>query len=110
MSTNTAQPFDNPFDLASSLAYQPDAIVSRTFADRKSGTITLFAFGAGQGLSEHKAPFDAFVLILDGRMDITIDGNKRTVQKGQALVMPADHPHALTSPVESKMLLVMVRE
>jgi quercetin dioxygenase-like cupin family protein len=111
MSTNVStESLDNPFELAASLAYQPNAVVSRTFAERKSGTITLFAFGAGQGLSEHKAPFDAFVLILDGRMEITIDGKKRTVEKGQALVMPADRPHALLSPVDSKMLLVMMRE
>ena len=101
---------DKAFDLATSLLYQPGAVVSRTFADQKSGTITLFAFAAGQGLSEHTAPFDAFVLILEGRMEITIDGKGRTVEKGQALIMPAGHPHALSAPVDSKMLLVMIRE
>jgi quercetin dioxygenase-like cupin family protein len=107
---STPSTLDHPFSLADSLSFQKDAVVSRTLADRKTGTITLFAFGAGQGLSEHKAPYDAFVLILEGRMDISIDGKSRTMEKGQAIVMPADHPHALSSPVDSKMLLVMIRE
>jgi quercetin dioxygenase-like cupin family protein len=89
--------------------YQPGSVVSRTLIDKKIGTITLFAFDEGQGLSEHTAPYDAFVQIVDGVADITIDGQVHRVAAGQMIIMPADRPHALRAVERFKMLLVMIR-
>lgn len=89
--------------------YQKDAVVSRTLADKKSGTVTLFAFDKGQGLSEHTAPFDAIVLILDGEALIRISGGPRRVRKGEMLIMPANRPHSLKAAKRFKMLLVMIK-
>jgi len=92
------------------VSYQDDAVVSKTLLDRKGvGTITLFSFAAGQGLSEHTAPFDAVVEIVDGEAEITIDGEAQTVVAGQLLIMPANHPHSLQAVKPFKMLLVMIR-
>jgi quercetin dioxygenase-like cupin family protein len=91
------------------LAYQEGAVVSRTLIDKKTGTITVFAFAAGEGLSEHTAPFDAFVEVLDGSAEITISGTLHTVHAGQIIIMPADQPHALRARERFKMLLVMIR-
>jgi len=92
------------------VSYQDDAVVSKTLLDRKGvGTITLFSFAAGQGLSEHAAPFDAVVEIVDGEAEITIDGVAQTVLAGQFLIMPANHPHSLQAVKPFKMLLVMIR-
>ena len=102
-------PLSEAFDLAAVLAYQDDAVVSRTLTDKPVGTITVFAFDQGQGMSEHATPYDAFVQILEGAMTITIDGQDQQVGKGQALIMPADHPHALSAVEKTKMLLVMIR-
>lgn len=96
--------------LANLVAHQTGAIVSRTLVQKKGGTITLFAFDAGQGLSEHTAPFDAFVHILDGEAELTIGGKKVTAGSGQAVLMPANVPHALHAGTRFKMLLTMVRE
>ncbi|HEY6007817.1 MAG TPA: cupin domain-containing protein [Geobacteraceae bacterium] len=90
-------------------AYQPGAVVSRTLIDKKVGTITVFAFDEGQGLSEHTAPYDAFVQILDGVAEVTIDGTPRTLGAGEMIVMPANRPHALKATQRFKMLLVMIR-
>jgi quercetin dioxygenase-like cupin family protein len=90
-------------------AYQPGAVVSRTLLKRAGGTITLFAFDAGQGLSEHTAPFDALVQVLDGEAEVTIAGTPLRVSAGQMVLMPANQPHALSAPVRFKMLLTMVR-
>jgi quercetin dioxygenase-like cupin family protein len=90
-------------------AYQPGAVVSRTLLKRPGGTVTLFAFDAGQGLSEHTAPFDALVHVLDGEADVTIAGSPMRVAAGQTVLMPANQPHALTAPVPFKMLLTMIR-
>lgn len=90
--------------------YQPGAVVSKTLVDRKGiATLTLFSFAAGQGLSEHTAPFDAVVEIVDGAAEITIDGTAQTVVAGQMLIMPAHHPHSLQAVVPFKMLLTMIR-
>lgn len=90
--------------------YQDGAVVSKTLVDRKGvGTITLFSFAAGQGLSEHTAPFDAVVEIVDGAAEITIDGVAQTVDAGQLLIMPAHHPHSLHAAQPFKMLLTMIR-
>jgi quercetin dioxygenase-like cupin family protein len=91
------------------VAYQPGSVVSRTLIDKKIGTLTLFAFDSGQGLSEHTAPYDAFVQILDGEAEVTIDGTAHHLTAGQMIIMPADRPHALKGVKRFKMLLVMVR-
>ncbi len=96
--------------LADLVSYQPGSIVSRTLVQKQGGTVTLFAFDAGQGLSEHTAPFDAIVVILDGEGEITIGGTQVAARTGQAVLMPANVPHAIRAPRRFKMLLVMVRE
>jgi quercetin dioxygenase-like cupin family protein len=96
-------------DLAGLVAYAEGAIVSRTIAENKAGTLTLFAFDAGQGLSEHSAPFDAIVQALDGEAELTIGGSKVVAKTGQLVVMPANIPHALRAVKRFKMLLTMLR-
>ncbi len=89
--------------------YQEGSIVSRTLIDKGVGTVTLFAFGKGQGLSEHTAPFDAMVYMLDGEAEILISGEKLVAGSGDMVIMPADKPHALTALENFKMVLVMIR-
>lgn len=96
--------------LADSVQYQAEAVVSRTLIDKKVGTVTAFAFDDGQGLSEHTAPFDALVEVLDGEAEITISGNPMRLKKGEMVVMPANKPHALRAVTRFKMLLIMIRE
>lgn len=91
------------------LAYQKDSIVSREIVNKKTGTVTLFAFDKGQGLSEHTAPFDAVVYVLDGRVRITISGKPHIAKKGQMIIMPANKPHSLKAVGRFKMLLVMIK-
>jgi quercetin dioxygenase-like cupin family protein len=93
-------------DLAS---YQHGAVVSRTLLNRKAGTITLFAFDEGQGLSEHTAPFDALVHVLEGEADVTIAGNALRLSAGEMTLMPANQPHAVLARTPFKMLLTMIR-
>ena len=96
--------------LASELVqYAEGAIVSRTLVDREQGTLTVFAFDAGQGLSEHTTPFDAHVLGLDGEADLVIGGQTVPVCAGQMVLMPADVPHAVKARTQFKMMLVMIR-
>jgi quercetin dioxygenase-like cupin family protein len=90
-------------------AYQSGSVVSRTLIDKKIGTLTLFAFDQGQGLSEHTAPYDAFVQVLDGSAAITIGGKEQQVDAGQMIIMPANVPHSLRAEQPFKMLLVMIR-
>jgi quercetin dioxygenase-like cupin family protein len=92
------------------LDYVPGSIVSRTIARARGGSITLFAFDAGQELSEHTAPFDAFVEVLDGAVELTIGGEKVSARKGETVRMPAGIPHAVRALQPFKMLLSMVRE
>jgi quercetin dioxygenase-like cupin family protein len=89
--------------------YQDGAVVSRTVIDKPAGTVTLFAFDKGQGLSEHTAPFDALVNVIDGEVEITISGKPSLVKKGEMLIMPANDPHALKALTRFKMMLVMVK-
>lgn len=96
-------------DLAEMVGYQKNAVVSKTVIDKKTGTVTLFAFDQGQGLSEHTAPFDAMVQVLDGEVEILISGNPHRVKKGQMIIMPANEPHALKAVSPFKMLLTMIR-
>jgi len=91
------------------IVYQEDAIVSRVLMRKNAGNITLFAFAAGQELSEHTAPYDAFVYILDGKAEITLSGAKYQVVAGEMLIMPAKEPHALYAIEPFKMLLVMIK-
>ena len=96
-------------DLASLVQYAADSIVSRTILDKPTGTVTLFAFDQGQKLSEHTAPFDALVQVLDGRGKFTIDGKEVEVLTGEIIVMPANIPHAVSAVEKFKMLLTMIR-
>lgn len=98
-----------PFILKDLLDYQAGAVVSREIARKGAGTVTLFAFDKGQGLSEHTAPFDALVYIVDGRAAITISGRTSIVKKGEMIIMPANKSHALNALQRFKMLLVMIR-
>ena len=91
------------------LVYQDDSIVSRTILDRKAGTVSLFAFDKGQGLSEHTAPFDAFVYVLDGEVEITISGNPLIVKQGEMIIMPANEPHSLKAVKRFEMMLTMIK-
>ena len=91
------------------IAYQKGSVVSRTVIDKKTGTVTVFAFDKGQGLSEHTAPFDALVCVLDGEAEITISGNPLRLREGEMTIMPANKPHALKAVKRFKMLLVMIR-
>ncbi|KAB0666074.1 cupin domain-containing protein [Oryzomonas japonica] len=91
------------------VAYQDGSVVSKTLIDKTIGTVTLFSFDAGQGLSEHTAPYDAFVQVVDGEAEVTIEGSPQTVGAGQMIIMPANKPHALKAVKPFKMLLVMIR-
>ena len=95
--------------LSDMLQYQEGSIVSRTIVDKPVGTCTLFAFDEGQGLSEHTAPFDALVHLLDGEAEVTISGNPLQVKQGEMVIMPANQPHALRATNRFKMLLVMIK-
>jgi len=95
--------------LAGLVAYQPASVVSRTLVQKKTGTVTLFAFDAGQGLSEHTAPFEALVCVLEGQAEITIAGSTRQVGAGEMVILPAGQPHQVQAPQRMKMLLVMIR-
>ncbi len=92
------------------VSYQPGSVVSRTLIGKSAGTVTVFAFDSGQGLSEHTAPFDAMVQIIDGTADITIEGSPFKVREGEMLIMPANKPHALQASERFKMILIMIRE
>ncbi len=95
--------------LSDLVAYQKGSVVSRTLIDKKSGTVTLFSFDDGQGLSEHTAPFDAMVCILDGEAEISISGEPLHLTAGEMTIMPANQPHSLKALKRFKMLLVMIR-
>jgi quercetin dioxygenase-like cupin family protein len=92
------------------VSYQPGSVVSRAVLDKSVGTVTVFAFDSGQGLSEHTAPFDALVQIIDGAADITIAGSVHTVREGEMIIMPANKPHSLKANTQFKMCLVMIRK
>jgi quercetin dioxygenase-like cupin family protein len=103
-------PFSEPHDLAGLVDYAEGRVVSRTFAQNSSVSITLFAFEAGEGVSTHTAPGDAMLQVLDGEALVDIDGKKMTVAPGQVVVMPADVPHAVTAVKRFKMLLTVVKK
>ncbi len=95
--------------LADLAAYQEDSVVSRQITKEEAGNVTLFAFDAGQELSEHTAPYDALVHVLDGEVDLRLSGKSFTLHAGDAIVMPANEPHALKAVKRFKMLLTMIR-
>lgn len=95
--------------LADLVDYQVNAVVSREIINKNTGTVTLFAFDKGQGLSEHTAPFDALVYILDGEADISISGKTLRLKEGEMVIMPANQPHALKAVGKFKMMLTMIR-
>jgi quercetin dioxygenase-like cupin family protein len=96
-------------NLGGMVDYQTGSVVSRTLIDKPAGTLTLFAFDAGQGLSEHTAPFDALVYLLNGIAEVTISGEPLRLQQGEMVIMPANEPHALKAIHRIKMLLVMIK-
>jgi quercetin dioxygenase-like cupin family protein len=97
----------DPKDL---IAYQEGSVVSRMIVYKKSGTLTLFAFDAGEDLSEHTAPYDAIATIIDGEAEITIENEPFLLKEGQMIIMPANKPHALHAHQRFKMLLTMIHE
>ncbi len=97
------------FVLGELVAYQDGSIVSKEVIKKESGTVTLFAFDQGQGLSEHTAPFDALVHVLDGQSEIAITGKPFNVKKGEMINMPANEPHALKAMERFKMILIMIK-
>jgi quercetin dioxygenase-like cupin family protein len=105
----TARLSAHPCPLTSLVEYQEGSIVSREVLKKATGTVTVFAFDAGQGLGEHTAPFDALVQVLEGEVEIRIAGHPHRVTAGQLLLMPAQQPHALKAEGRFKMLLTMIR-
>jgi len=97
----------NPADL---IAYQDGSVVSRMLVYKKTGTITLFAFDAGEGLSEHTAPFDAIASVIEGEAEITIDKTIHILHADQMIIMPAKIPHAVLAKKRFKMILTMIHE
>ena len=95
--------------LAERVEYQKDSIVSGEIIKKKTGTVTLFAFDEGQGLSEHTAPFDALVYVVDGEAEVTISGKPFHLRAGEMIIMPANEPHAVSAVKKFKMLLTMIR-
>jgi quercetin dioxygenase-like cupin family protein len=89
--------------------YQKGSVVSRTLIDKKGGTVTFFAFDEGQSLSEHTAPFDALVHILEGNAEVSISGKKHSLKEGEMIIIPAKKPHALKAIAKFKMILIMVK-
>ena len=98
-----------PFVLKDIVDYSKGSIVSKTIEDKKTGTVTVFAFDAGQKLSEHTVPYNAVVYLVDGEGEFTIGGKKNTVKAGQIIVMPAGVPHSVNAAKRFKMMLVMIR-
>jgi quercetin dioxygenase-like cupin family protein len=96
-------------NLADLLQYQDSSIVSRVLLKNEGGTVTLFAFDIGEGLSEHTAPFDALVVVTDGEADIDIAGEGFKVRQGETIILPANRPHAVKATRKFKMLLIMIR-
>jgi len=96
-------------NLSELIRYQSGMVVSRTLINKSTGTVTLFAFDQGQGLSEHTAPYDGLVYLLDGRAEIKIAGKRYKLTAGEMIIMPAGEPHALKAVEKFKMLLIMVK-
>jgi quercetin dioxygenase-like cupin family protein len=95
--------------LTDQVNYQDDSVVSKTLIKKETGTVTLFAFDQGQGLSEHTAPFDALVCVLDGEAEIMISGNPYVLKTGAMIILPVNEPHSLKAIKRFKMMLTMIR-
>jgi quercetin dioxygenase-like cupin family protein len=108
-STETAVLNEQVFSIADLVMYQLGAVVSREIMHKDTGTVTVFAFDQGQGLSEHTAPFDALVQVLDGRVQIKIAGAPHDLKAGDMIIMPANKPHGLQALTRMKMMLVMIK-
>jgi len=106
---NSANISESAHSLASLIEVQEGSVVSRTLVEKPAGTVTLFAFDRGQGLSEHTAPFDALVQVTEGKAIITISGREHRLSAGEIILMPAREPHALRCEEPFKMLLIMIR-
>ncbi len=112
MKNDSVQPEDltsQQVELQKLVDYQDNTVVSREIMKKKSGTVTVFAFDQGQGLSEHTAPFDALVYIIHGQAQITISGKDFSLEAGEMIIMPANEPHALRAQEKFKMLLIMIK-
>lgn len=90
------------------VAYQNGAVVSKTIVEKSAGTVTAFAFDENQGLSEHTAPYDALIIIIDGKVDIRVSSDEFHLEEGQTIILPANKPHSLKAVTKLKMLLVMI--
>jgi quercetin dioxygenase-like cupin family protein len=99
----------SPNELEKLIDYQTASVVSKTIIKQPTGTVTLFSFDKGEGLSEHTTPFDALVYLVDGEAEITIAGEANLVEKGEMIIMPANKPHALKANERFKMMLVMIK-
>ena len=97
-------------DMKNAVKYSDGSVVSQTIVEKKTGTVTLFAFDKGQGLSEHSAPYDAMVTIVEGKAVITIGGEPHEVKAGECVIMPANITHALKAVEKFKMLLIMIKD
>ena len=97
-------------NLSDLVKYQENAVVSSEIIKKDAGTVTVFAFDKGQGLSEHTAPFDALVNIIDGQAEVSISGKLFTVKEGEMIIMPANKPHSMKGMEKFKMLLVMIKK
>lgn len=98
-----------PAALSGLVQFQPDSVVSRTLLNKPVGSVTLFAFGRGQSLSEHSAPYDALLHVVEGQAEVTVSGQTYTVKSGEVILLPANQPHAVNALAEFKMLLTMIR-
>lgn len=96
-------------NLSSLISYQPGSIVSRTIIDHRTGTVTLFAFDKGEGLSEHTAAYDALLHVLEGEAQVTVAGERNDLKDGEAIVLPAGKPHSVRATKRFRMLLTMIR-
>ncbi len=105
MSLNTSE----IFNIENLVDYQEKSVVSTEIVKKETGTITMFAFDEGEGLSEHSAPFDAMVQVIDGKLKLTIDGKEYILNKGDIIIMPANVPHALHAETKFKMILSMIK-
>jgi quercetin dioxygenase-like cupin family protein len=109
LTLNAGTEHSSVFSYADAVTYQAGAVVSKTIVKKDTGTITVFAFGKGQGLSEHSAPFDAVIQVVDGTAEVFINKKPFTVSTGQTIIMPANIPHAVQSVTDFKMVLTMIR-
>ena len=110
ISTDDHNLIGKPFQYSELVQYQEGSVVSRTIINKKTGTVTIFAFDKGQKLSEHTAPFDALVEVIDGEATIVLQGKEHRVAAGQQIIMPANIPHAVNADQRFKMVLVMIRD